>query len=363
MTEIDTDIDAPELESYLSERGVVASEIEILSDGLNLNLAISTAEGGRTYVLRRPNKLRHTDLFNELRSEYRLMKRLQETPLPVPTPVLFCDDDSILDGSFFVMAYLEGEAIPLGTDLPKRFRNAESRRGVATLLVDTLAEIHTVAVEPLEEVCGRQTPREGVDRAIGRLDDATNVTGHELPTLRSVGSWLQQNEPASSKTTLVHGDFRPGNVLFAGVEQPEITGVLDWETAVLGDPLTELGYLLLRWRDEGDPTPSLDALEARDSNEAVLQQLRETNENGLAPFTTKPGSPSRRELVARYENETGISFENERFYRAHAAFMLATVWVDLHRHQVEAGAKSDWEPHIEYMTMIADSIVNGNFDL
>jgi aminoglycoside phosphotransferase (APT) family kinase protein len=107
----------------------------------------------------------------------------------------------------------------------------------------------------------------------------------------------------------------------------------------------------------------IDALEARYSNEAALQQLRETNENGLAPFTTKPGSPSRRELVTRYEDEIGISFEKERFYRAHAAFMLATVWVDLHRHQVEAGTESDWEPHIEYMIMIADSIVNGNFDL
>jgi len=229
--------------------------------------------------------------------------------------------------------------------------------------VDTLAEIHLLDAETFEDACERQSPSEQIDHSTDRLDVARGVTGHELSRLRSVADWLGRNAPSGSRTTLVHGDFRPGNVLFAETDRPEVAGVLDWESAMLGDPLTELGYLLLRWRDENDPTPSLDDLETRYSNEAVIEELRETNENGLAPFTADPGSPSRREIVARYEDETGVPFENERFYRAHAALMLATVWEDLHRYRIEAGVESDFGPRIEYMSMIADSIVGGEFRL
>lgn len=364
MTGSETSDDTAELESYLS--GVldeVVVETEVLHDGLNLTIGISTAEDEKAYILRRPKKLRHASHINELEQEYEVMQRLGDTALPAPEPVLFCDDDSVVGDPFFITTYLNGAAIPLGSDLPERFRNAKSRGRVANSLIDTLAEIHSLDVEPFESVCERRTPREQVVRATERLDAATRVTGRELPTLRAIADWLRRNAPSNPKTTLIHGDFRPGNTLFAGENRPEITGVLDWETAKLGDPRTELGYLLLRWRDANDPTPSLHELETRYSNEDAIQDLKAVNENGLSPLTAKPGSPSRRELVARYEDKTDIPFENERFHRAHAAFLLATVWMDLHRHQIEAGEASDWEPYIDYMTMIADSIVNGEFRL
>ena len=363
MTGGDAAIDTAKLESYLSaELGMVVTGTEVLHEGLNLSIVVSTPDDQQAYVLRRPNKLRHTSYINDLEQEYEIMGRLEDAPIDAPAPVLFCDDESILGDQFFGMTYLDGTPVPLGSDLPERFRNASARRTVADCLVDTLAEIHSVDVEPFEGVCERTTPRQQVDRSIERLDEARSVTGRQLPLLGDVGDWLQQNAPSASKTTLVHGDYRPGNVLFAGGDQPEIAGVLDWETAMLGDPLTELGYLLLRWRDD-DPTPALDELEARYSNEDAIEHLREVNENGLAPFTARAGSPSRRELVARYEEKTGTSFEHERFYRALAAFMLATVWVDLHRHQVEAGLESNREPYVDYVSMIADSIVSGEFEL
>ncbi|WP_247001319.1 phosphotransferase family protein [Halosolutus gelatinilyticus] len=364
MTQTGANVDFERLESYLTAElcgGV--TDIEVLDDGLNLHLAISTAEDGRTYVLRRPTKLRRTELFNDLEREYELLQRLRRTAIPAPEPVLFCDDDSIVGDAFFVTPFLDGAVIPLGSDLPDRFRTAPARRRAATLLIDTLAEIHSLDPEPFADVCERQPPRGQVDRAAERLGTVASVTDLDLSTLRSVGEWLRRNAPSDPTTTLVHGDFRPGNVLFAGTNRPEIAGVLDWETAILGDPLTELGYLLLRWRDEDDPAPPLDGLEARYPDSDAIPRLRAANERGLAPFTAKPGSPDRRELVARYEDATGIPFEDERFYRAHAAFTLATVWADLHRRRVEAGTESDWEPHVEYMSMVADGIVGGEFRL
>jgi len=155
--------------------------------------------------------------------------------------------------------------------------------------------------------------------------------------------------------------LQDGERPLAADDGPAVTGILDWETAVLGDSRTEPGYLLLRWRDEGDPTSPLDDLATRYGEEAV-QPLRERNEAGLAPFTAKAGSPDRPELVARYE-ERDVPFESQRFYRAHAAFVLAAVWADLHRVRTEAGADSEWEPHVEYVAMLADSIASGEFRL
>jgi len=212
-------------------------------------------------------------------------------------------------------------------------------------------------------VCDHVTAGEQVARAADRLAEVTHETGEQFPTLRRVGEWLRANAPEESETTLVHGDYRPGNILFAGAERPRITGVLDWESAKLGDPLTELAYLLLRWRDEGDPTPSLASIEDRYDNEAMLQELREDNERGLAPFTARPGSPSREEFVSRYEKRTGIPYENDLFYRTYAAFSLAMVWADLHRHQLAAGEPSDYPPLVAYMAELADSIRRGEFAL
>jgi aminoglycoside phosphotransferase (APT) family kinase protein len=364
MTETGTDIDTSRLESSLSEQlDVVVVETERLHDGLNLSLAISTEEAGRAYILRRPNKLRHAESFLDVNEEYEVMRRLRETDIDAPEPVLVRGEDSVLGDPFLLMTYLDGETVPLGSPLPERFRDSSARERVATLLIDTLADIHSVDLEPFDDVCERQTARDQVARVTDQLDAATSVTGHEPPALWDVADWLEQNAPTDSETALIHGDYRPSNVLFAGEDQPHLVGVLDWETAFLGDPLTELGYLLLRWRDDNDPTPQLNDLRARYSNDDVLRDLQETNKHGLAPFTNEPGSPSRQELVIRYEDRTGITFENERFYRALSAFMLATVWEDLHRHEVAAGRESDWEPYVDYMSMIADSIVSGAFNL
>lgn len=360
MTEFEPDVDVAALQSYLStELGEPVVGIEPLGDGLNLVLAVSTEVADRDYVLRRANAPRHTICVNDVEREYEVVRRLEDTTVRAPEPVLFCADDSLVGGPFLVATHLDGETVPLGSALPERFQRPAARERVADLLVETLAGVHSVDPAPFEDACVRLTPREQVDRAVALLDDATSVTGRAVPRLRSVADWLRANAPDAPTTTLVHGDFRPGNLLFAGTDRPEVTGVLDWETATLGDPLTDLGYLLLRWRDEGDAPPSLGGLEARYPDNEALDDLRHRNEWGLAPFTGQPGSRSRRELVARYEALTGIEYAHDRFYRALAAFVLATVWEDLDRHRIESGGDSDGAPYVDYMGLLAAQIVDG----
>ena len=100
MTEASTDIDTYQLELYLTEAlDTDVIRTEVLSDKVNLVIGISTKEEENAYVLRRPNALRHASLFNDLKQEYRLLQTLQQTVLPTQTPMLFCDDRSVLGDS------------------------------------------------------------------------------------------------------------------------------------------------------------------------------------------------------------------------------------------------------------------------
>ncbi|ERH13537.1 MAG: hypothetical protein J07HB67_02577, partial [halophilic archaeon J07HB67] len=87
---------------------------------------------------------------------------------------------------------------------------------------------------------------------------------------------------------------------------------------MIGSPLTEIGYLLLRWRDDGDATPSLNAVRTHESSDGVLEDLRRADDAGLAPFTSAPGSQTRRQLLARYERHTGRTVAHLQFGIVHA---------------------------------------------
>ena len=359
MTDSRTDVNLAGLRRVLAERldaGVTDAVVE--ADGLNRIVDVSTADG--RYVVRRPNMLRGTYYMNDLRAEYEVLEALADTPVPAPRPVLFEADPSVLGGPFLVCSYLEGETVPLGSDLPERFRTERARAAVGERLIDALAEIHARDPANFEECCDRRTPRETVELARGRIEEAATETDLDPWGLEAVADRLAAEAPADPETRLIHGDFRPGNVLFTGAETPEIAGVLDWETAHLGDPLVDLGYLLLRWGDEGDPTPPLDEIAARhhDADDA-LAEMAERNEGGLAPFTTRPGSPDRAALAERYERWTGLTFDNRRFYRALAAFLLATVWADLHREAVAAGRGSTHAPWVDYTLGTAGAVLEG----
>jgi aminoglycoside phosphotransferase (APT) family kinase protein len=358
------DVDTSALESVLAaELDEAVVDTELLHEALNLSIGVSTAEQDRAYVVRRPHKLRDTDLVSDLESEFRVLERLADTTVDAPEPVLYCDDESTLGAPFFVMTYLEGESTSVGDPLPERFHTESARRTIGEELVDALADVHSVPPDSFAGVCERVPLREQLDRDRERLDTARSVTGRDLPALHAAGAWLHENVPEDADTALVHGDFKPGNVFLGGTEAPRVTGVVDWETAMLGDPLTELAYFLLYWRDPGDPTPTVDDLAGEYTSGDELAGIEETAENGLCPFASEPGSPTRQALVARYEEQTGRDFEHSRFYRAHAAFSLATVWEDIHRHQIESGGTAGEWPIVEYMGRVANRIVDGDFPL
>ena len=311
MTEATELVDRTALAEFCREElgGDDETELSVAyhGDGLS-NETLFVDWGGRELVLRRPPAGAHDDGAHDVLREARVMDAVAGE-VPVPAVAAPCDDPELIGSEFVLLERLDGDV--LRTSEPERFATADARRAVGERLIDTLAGVHAVEYEAVGLHEGEfGYPAGYLERQVETFRQQLEewllpMTEHDrrVPHVRAVGEWLAENVPDEADHTLVHGDYKLDNVMFAPGTPPVPVGVLDWELATLGDPLADLGWLLVFWRDDGDPEP-------------VLPE-------GLVPtFMERPGYHSRRELVARYEGRTGREFTNERFYRGLAAYKI-----------------------------------------
>ncbi len=141
----------------------------------------------------------------------------------------------------------------------------------------------------------------------------------EIPAVESVGRWLTEHMPESLPATVVHGDYRLGNTMFAPRAPAQLVAIFDWEMATIGDPLADLGYLCTLWTDRDDPP--LGMFE-------------------LTGVTREPGFLSRAELVARYEERSGRSMTDIRWYQT-LALWKSIVFMEGNYKRAVAGATDD----------------------
>ena len=305
---IDQLVDETALEEYLTDELGPTDVFDVsYHTGGNSNEIIFVTWDDLDLVLRRPPPGETANTAHEILREYEVLSALQDTPVPVPETILDCEDTSVLGAEFYLMERVDGEII--GDEEPDRFATPEYREQIGRELIETLAHIHTV---DYEEVglgnFGRPagyTQRQ-VDRwskQMGWLYDEKNHD-RQVPDLEELREWLGNNFPDAHPHTLVHGDFRLDNMLFGTGTPPELVAALDWELSTLGDPLSDLGFLLAHWRDPKD-----------DVEPAIPEWT--------SPHTGHPDYLTREQLVNRYEDLTGIEFVNERFYRALAVFKEA----------------------------------------
>jgi aminoglycoside phosphotransferase (APT) family kinase protein len=267
-------------------------------------------EYGKTdLVVRRPPPGETADTAHDVLREYRVVDALQDTEVPVPRTVAASEDTDVMGCPFYVMKRLPGDVLRFSE--PDRFANPDARRRIGEEMVDTLASIHTVDHEAVglgdfgrpEGFTERQVER-WTDQIEWAFEETTSE--REVPELRRIGDWLADNAPSEHAHTLVHGDYKLDNVIFGPADDPELTGVLDWEMSTLGDPLCDLGWLLFFWLESSDSLPT------------IMQTV--------APiFLTDDDYPSRRDLVERYERQTGVEFTNQRFYRVLAVYKMAAL--------------------------------------
>jgi aminoglycoside phosphotransferase (APT) family kinase protein len=174
--------------------------------------------------------------------EYSVIAALHPTGFPVPVPLHLCTDPEVLGAPFYLMSYVDGQVLRTKADIEPL--SASAARHTGEMLIDTLAWLHSI--DPAEVGLGEFGRPEGfLERQVRRwYGQWERSKTRELPTLDEVASSLGRTLPASSDATIVHGDYRLDNVMVdAAVER--ILAVLDWEMATLGDPLADVGLLVV----------------------------------------------------------------------------------------------------------------------
>ena len=205
----------------------------------------------------------------------------------------------MIGAPFYVMERLAGEVV--SATLPAALDTEADRRRMGEALVDGLVTLH--------DVDWRAAGLDGFGRPDGYLERQLRRFGglwesnrtRDVPAVERVGRWLGEHMPDSPPATIVHGDYRLGNVMFAPSPPPELVAIFDWEMSTIGDPLADLGYLCTFWVDRDDPPAG------------IFEQHA---------LTRAPGWPTRAELVARYEERSGRALDDLRWYRVMALWKI-----------------------------------------
>jgi aminoglycoside phosphotransferase (APT) family kinase protein len=310
------------LEAFLDEHGIGSGEIRAspIGEG-HSNVTYLIEREDREVVLRRPPRPPLPPSAHDVLREARLLRALSDTPARVPAVLAVCADEDTIGAPFYVMERVEGEVIV--SAIPPALDTPAERRRIGEQLIDALVEIHAVdwMAAGLE---GFGKPTGYLERQLRRFTGLWELNKtREIAAVESVGQWLASNMPAQDPpppATIVHGDFRLGNTIFATDAPAQLRAVLDWEMATIGDPLADIGYLCMMWSEAGDPTSG----------------LREH----LGNVTRAEGFPTRAELIARYEQGSGRSMRDIRWYTT-LALWKSVVFMEGNYKRAIAGTTDD----------------------
>ena len=276
----------------------------------NPTYRITAASGA--YVLRRKPFGQLLPSAHAVDREYRLISALHPLGFPVARPYALCTDPEVIGAMFYVMELVDGRAYTDGAlpdfDPPLRGRLYEQ-------LVDTLADLHNI--DPAAAGLGDfGKPGNYFERQVARWtrqyrDSQTD----DLPEMERLIDYLPKSLPDQSRVSIVHGDYRIDNVLFA---KGKLAAVLDWELATLGDPLADFSYLAMQWVMPADGTAGLAGLD-------------------LPPL----GIPSLDEIAERYSNRSGVAVAGQLdWYFAYNLFRLAGIVQGIKKRVIDGTASS-----------------------
>jgi aminoglycoside phosphotransferase (APT) family kinase protein len=202
------------------------------------------AAHGREYVLRRkpPGKLLPS--AHAVDREYRVITALGGTEVPVPRTWVLCEDDAIIGTAFYVMDCVHGRVFS-DPALPEA--TPSERTAMYDSMNQVLARLHTVDVHAVG-LADFGRPGNYFSRQIHRWTQQYRASETErFEAMERLIEWLPAHLPGDDTTTLVHGDYRPGNIIMHPT-QPRVAAVLDWELSTLGHPLGDLAYFCMPYR-------------------------------------------------------------------------------------------------------------------
>jgi aminoglycoside phosphotransferase (APT) family kinase protein len=297
----------------------------------NLTYRVTDA-AGNDWVLRRPPLHGVLPSAHDMGREHRVISALAGTPVPVPATFGLCQDTAVTGAPFYVMAHVAG-IVPRDEATVAAHLDEPARAAAADSLVGALVALH--AVDPDAVGLGELGRRSGyLERQLARWQRQLEQSRtRPLPALDEVHRRLAANLPAQvGPARIVHGDFRLDNVVLSPAGR--VLAVLDWELCTLGDPLADLGLLLVYWAEPGDQTLPL----------------------GTAP-TVMPGFPDRAAVTEAYAARSGRDLADLDSYVAFACWKLAVILEGvLARHATGAYGQGDdsWRRFAEVVVALAD---------
>jgi len=271
---------------------------ELITGGhSNLTFTITDATG-RRWVLRRPPLGQVLATAHDVGREYRVIDALSQTDVPLPPLIGLCTDDSVNGAPFYVMDFVDGVVVrdvAAANEL-----SIDQRRRAGRSLMEVLGTIH--AVDPTAVGLGELARHDGyIARQLKRWHGQFEASRtRDVPLMDEVHQTLCERIPEQGQAAIVHGDYRLDNCMLG--TDGSVVAVLDWELCTLGDPLADLGLLLVYWA-EADEQGAL----------------------GVNPATAAEGFPTRAELVEHYSTITGRDTSAIDFYVAFGYWKLACI--------------------------------------
>ena len=316
--------------------GVHTLDVEKLSDyltqqldeftGIKKSKKFNTGQSNPTYLLETAEKkyvLRKKppgDLLPSAHAvdrEYRIIKALEETKVPVPRTVFLCNDESIIGTIFYVMEFVDGR-IFWDPTLPEIDEN--KRMKVYEETVRIMAELHKIDVEK-SGLLDFGKPGNYFERQVGRwIKQYRAAETESYPEVETLIAWLEKTMPDDDGLiSIVHGDYRLYNMIFDHREE-RMLALLDWELSTIGHPYADLAYQCMNWH---------------------IPQIGITP--GLAGINLeKLGIPSEDDYVSNYCSKMGInSIPNWSFYLAFGFFRLAGIAQGVYKRSIQGNASAD----------------------
>jgi aminoglycoside phosphotransferase (APT) family kinase protein len=291
------------------------------------NLTYEVSDGTRSWVVRRPPLGHVLATAHDMGREYRVITALRDTSVPVPLTYALCADPDVLGAPFYVMSRVDGTSYRTAGQFaalgPARIKV------IAERLISTLARLH--AVVPAEVGLSDFGRPEGfLARQVRRWKKQLDASrSRPVAGIDELYERLAASPPDGTPPAIVHGDYRLDNVLVSADDK--VVAVVDWEMATLGDPLTDVGLLI------------------------VYQQMDRLGEDPMA--SSAPGYPAVADVLAQYAKDSGRDLSDLGFYIALASFKAAVILEGIHFRYVHG--QTVGEGFQEIGTMVEPLVASG----
>ena len=298
-------IDEERVTAWMAEHVGAAAPLTFeLSAGGRSNLTYRVSDAAdHHYALRRPPTSHVLPTAHDMVREHTIISALHPLGVPVARPLGLCVDERVNERPFYVMEFVDGAILRDRTQADAAF-DFSTRRVIGDHLAETLAQLHDVNVD--DAGLGGLARHDGyIERQLRRWRqqyEQMRVDGVEHDGLvEAVGEQLASAIPTQQRVAVVHGDYRLDNTVLDAAGR--VRAILDWEICTLGDPVADVGMLLVYWAEADDPTAAL---------------------LGAAP-TTADGFATRHQVLEAYARHSSLDLSHVAYYQAFGYWKLACI--------------------------------------